>query len=91
MMGLARALDVSQAELRHEQVSTENWRHHLASLEQQRFGARWIEDEGRFAIDPQGTDSDRAVAENLLVQQLHEAVVQKRAGLAIVQNGWTTP
>jgi hypothetical protein len=49
----------------------------LTKLEQQRLGARWVETEGQFVIDPAGIDSDATAAQEQTVQQLHIAVVDK--------------
>jgi transcriptional regulator with XRE-family HTH domain len=77
--GLAKAFNISSNELRTPQRHSErkDWRSHLARLEQQQLGVLWVEGEGQFSIDPAGTQSDITVARERLVQQLHDAVIQK--------------
>jgi transcriptional regulator with XRE-family HTH domain len=79
LWNLANAFGISPGELRNpkQHEEREAWRSHLASLEQQQLGARWVEDDGHFSIDPAGTQSDITVAREHIVQQLHEAVIQK--------------
>jgi transcriptional regulator with XRE-family HTH domain len=77
--GLARAFEISVNQLMHpeEEGEAEDWRSHLAKLEQQKLGARWVEGDGRFAIDPTGAESDVDAANQPIVQQLHPPIIQK--------------
>jgi transcriptional regulator with XRE-family HTH domain len=77
--GLARAFGISVNQLMHpeEEGEAEDWRSHLAKLEQQKLGARWVEGDGRFAIDPTGAESDVDAANQPIVQQLHPPIIQK--------------
>jgi transcriptional regulator with XRE-family HTH domain len=80
--GLANAFGISVAELTEslrspKPAEQEDWRSHLASLEQQRLGARWVEGEGRFIIDPRGAESDIEAAQNPVVLELHQPIIQK--------------
>lgn len=78
MRGLAHALGVSISELRAPtNEEADNWQSQITALEQQELGARWAEDEGRFAIDSAGEDSDISAARETLVQQLHPSIVDK--------------
>ncbi len=80
--GLANAFGISVAELTEplrspKPAEQEDWRSHLASLEQQRLGARWVEGEGRFIIDPRGAEFDIEAAQNPVVLELHQPIIQK--------------
>ena len=77
--GLARAFEISVNQLMHpeEEGEAEDWRSHLAKLEQQKLGARWVEGEGRFIIDPRGAESDIEAAQNPVVLELHQPIIQK--------------
>jgi transcriptional regulator with XRE-family HTH domain len=75
---IARALEIpSQTLMTPVAVEDDNWQSHLTNLEQQRLGARWVEADEQFVIDPTGTDSDAAAAQEQIVQQLHIGVVEK--------------
>jgi transcriptional regulator with XRE-family HTH domain len=78
---LASALNVSAFLLRGViKEEPEDLSVDLTRLEQQKLGAHWVEDEGRFVIDPAGTDSDIAAALDPVTVQLHVPVIEK-AGL----------
>jgi len=78
MTGLSNAFGISVSELMTpKRAEAQDWRSHLASLEQQRLGARWVEGGSRFTIDPRGTESDIETAREPVVRQLHQPIVQK--------------
>ena len=80
--GLANAFGISVAELTEslrspKPAEQEDWRSHLGSLEQERLGARWVEGDGRFIIDPRGAESDIEAAQKPVIPQLHQPIIQK--------------
>jgi transcriptional regulator with XRE-family HTH domain len=79
---LAKAFGIPMSELRPpfrnpKQAKEEDWPSHLASLAQESLGARWVEGDGRFIIDPTGAESDIAAAQKPVVLQLHQPIIQK--------------
>jgi transcriptional regulator with XRE-family HTH domain len=77
--GIAHAFDVPVEAISRglDPEERQDWRAHLASLEQQRLGARWVEERGHFVIDPAGAETDVAAANDGIVRQLHGSVRQK--------------
>lgn len=55
----------------------DDWKVQLAKLGQEPLGARWVERDGYFVIDPSGAVTDFAATRDTVVRQLHTAVIQK--------------
>ncbi len=54
-----------------------SWASKLASLEQTRLGARFVQKDNKLTIDPQGDETDLAVAREPITLQLHEGIKRR--------------